>query len=184
MEGMLFPDTYEIDEDADERSFLRRLVTQLDDRLDGRSTWSQGRRASASRPYQMVIIASLVEEEARVPEDRAKIARVIYNRLEQGIPLGIDATSRYEAEIEGRSRDAVDFESDSPYNTRRVAGLPPTPIAAAGRASLEAALNPEPGRLDLLRPRRRRGQPHLRRDGRRVPDRQAGAASRSDLGCG
>ncbi len=144
MEGMLFPDTYEIDDKTDERAFIRRLVTQLDTNLDALDV-ENGATALGVSPYQIVIIASLVEEEAKVPEDRAKIARVIYNRLEQGIPLGIDATSRYEAVLEGRSRDQVDFESDSPYNTRRVAGLPPTPIAAAGRASLEAALNPEPG---------------------------------------
>lgn len=144
MEGMLFPDTYEIDEDTDERSFVRRLVTQLDQNLDALDVETRAAELGLS-PYQVVILASLIEEEARVPGDRAKIARVIYNRLEQGIPLGIDATSRYEAEISGRSRDDLDFDSDSPYNTRRVAGLPPTPIAGAGRASLEAALNPEPG---------------------------------------
>ena len=144
MEGMLFPDTYEIDENTDERSFVRRLVTQLDTNLDALDV-ETGAAALGVSPYQIVIVASLVEEEAKVPEDRAKIARVIYNRLERGIPLGIDATSRYQAVLEGRSRDDVDFESDSPYNTRRVAGLPPTPIAAPGRASLEAALNPEPG---------------------------------------
>jgi UPF0755 protein len=74
-----------------------------------------------------------------------KIARVIYNRLDIGEPLGIDATSRYEAELAGRDRDDIDFESDSPYNTRRNAGLPPTAIAAPGRAALEAALNPAEG---------------------------------------
>ena len=145
MEGMLFPDTYEIDDKTDERTFVRRLVTQLDTNLDALDV-ETGAAALGVSPYQIVVVASLVEEEAKVPEDRAKIARVIYNRLEQGIPLGIDATSRYQAVLEGRSRDDVDFESDSPYNTRRVAGLPPTPIAAAGRASLEAALNPEPGK--------------------------------------
>ena len=70
---------------------------------------------------------------------------MIYNRLSQGIPLGIDATSRYEAELAGRDREDIDFESDSPYNTRRIAGLPPTPIASPGRASIEAALNPADG---------------------------------------
>jgi UPF0755 protein len=96
-------------------------------------------------PYEVIIVASLIEEEAKVPEDKAKIARVIYNRLEQGIPLGVDATSRYEAVLEGRSREDVDFTSTSHYNTRRVAGLPPTPIASPGKSSIEAALNPEDG---------------------------------------
>lgn len=144
MEGMLFPDTYELEDDTDERSFVRRLVTQLDQNLEQLDVETRAAELGVT-PYQIVVIASLIEEEARVPGDRAKIARVIYNRLEQGIPLGIDATSRYEAEISGRSREDLDFDSDSPYNTRRVAGIPPTPIAGAGRASLEAALNPEPG---------------------------------------
>jgi UPF0755 protein len=93
----------------------------------------------------VLVVASLIEEETKVDAERSKVARVIYNRLEQGIPLGIDATSRYEAVLAGRSRDDIDFDSDSPYNTRKVAGLPPTPIASPGRASIEAALNPADG---------------------------------------
>lgn len=144
MEGMLLPETYDIEEETDERTFLRRLVTQLDSTLLELEVEAKAAALGVS-PYDIVIIASLIEEEARVPGDRTKISRVIHNRLEQGIPLGIDATNRYEAEIAGRSRDDIDFDSDSPYNTRRVQGLPPTPIAAAGRASIDAALNPEPG---------------------------------------
>lgn len=144
MEGMLFPDTYEIDDETDERAFALRLVTQLDENLLALDVEQRAAELGIT-PYQVVIVASLIEEESRVPEERAKVARVIYNRLAEGIPLGIDATSRYEAEIQGRSREDLDFDSDSPYNTRRVAGLPPTPIAAVGRASLEAALNPAPG---------------------------------------
>ncbi len=144
MEGMLFPDTYQVADDADERTFLRRLVTELDNTLFGLDVETVAPQFGLT-PYEIVVVASLIEEEARVPEERPMIARVIYNRLEQGIPLGIDATSRYEAEISGRSRDDFDFDSDSPYNTRRVAGLPPTPIAAAGRASIAAALAPAEG---------------------------------------
>lgn len=73
------------------------------------------------------------------------MARVMYNRLKGGIPLGIDATSRYEAVINGRDRGDIDFTSSSPYNTRKQRGLPPTPIASPGRASIEAALNPADG---------------------------------------
>ena len=144
MEGMLFPETYEVEDETDERSFMQRMVTQLDETLIGLEVEAKV-AALGITPYEAVIIASLIEEEARVPGDRTKISRVIHNRLEQGIPLGIDATNRYEAELAGRSRDDIDFDSDSPYNTRRVQGLPPTPIAAAGLASLDAALNPEPG---------------------------------------
>lgn len=144
MEGLLFPETYEIEEETDERTFLRRLVTQLDETLLALDV-EAGAAALGVTPYEIIVIASLIEEEAKVDGERTKISRVIHNRLEQGIPLGIDATSRYEAEIAGRGRDDIDFSSDSPYNTRRQQGLPPTPIAAPGRASLAAALAPEPG---------------------------------------
>jgi UPF0755 protein len=88
----------------------------------------------------------LIEEEAKFPEERNKVARVIYNRLEQGIALGIDATSCYEKSGESSCRlSTADLQSDSPYNTRRQKGLPPTPISSPGRASLEAALHPDGG---------------------------------------
>lgn len=141
---MLFPDTYQVADETDERTFVRRLVTELDDTLFALDAETIAPQYGLT-PYEIVVVASLIEEEARVPDERPMIARVIYNRLRDGIPLGIDATSRYEAEISGRSRDDFDFDSDSPYNTRRIAGLPPTPIAAAGRASIEAALNPADG---------------------------------------
>jgi UPF0755 protein len=120
------------------------MTAQLDRVLDELNVASAQARFNLT-PYEVVIVASLIEEETRVDAERAKVARVIYNRLRDGIPLGIDATSRYEAELAGRDRDDIDFESDSPYNTRRIAGLPPTPIASPGRASIEAALNPADG---------------------------------------
>ena len=92
-------------------------------------------------PYQAVIVASLIEAEAKVPEDRPLIASVIYNRLKEGMPLQIDATILY---VIGH-KDTVlfeDLEIDSPYNTYKNAGLPPTPIDAPGSDSLEAAVNP------------------------------------------
>ena len=182
MEGMLFPDTYEIDEDTDETAFVRRLVAQLDENLIALGVEQKAAELGVT-PYEIVVIASLIEEESRVPEERAKIARVIYNRLEQGIPLGIDATSRYEAEISGRSREDLDFESTSPYNTRRIAGLPPTPIAAAGRASLEAALNPEPGPWIYYVLQDEQGN-HFFTDSAREFERAKAECARLDLGCG
>jgi UPF0755 protein len=107
---------------------------------------AEARAAELGRSvYDIVTIASLIEEEAKIDEDRPKIARVIYNRLEKGIPLGIDATTRYETgKIAGEPLLTSDFERDSPYNTRKFEGLPPTPIALPTKASLEAALNPTP----------------------------------------
>ena len=143
-EGILFPDTYRIEADADEEAVLRKLVGQLETVMNELDVASAQERFNLT-PYEVLIVASLIEEETKVDSERAQVARVIYNRLSQGIPLGIDATSRYEAELAGRDREDIDFESDSPYNTRRNAGLPPTPIAAPGRASIEAALNPADG---------------------------------------
>jgi UPF0755 protein len=143
-EGILFPETYRIEAEADEQAVLQKLVGQLEAVMTELDVASAQERFNLT-PYEVLVVASLIEEETKVDAERAKVARVIYNRLSQGIPLGIDATSRYEAELAGRSREDIDFESDSPYNTRRVAGLPPTPIAAPGRASIEAALNPADG---------------------------------------
>lgn len=182
MEGLLFPDTYEVDEDTDERAFVSRLVAELDERL--RALDVEARAAALGRtPYEIVIIASLIEEEARVASERPMISRVIHNRLEQGIPLGIDATSRYEAEIAGRSRDDIDFSSDSPYNTRRVQGLPPTPIAAPGQASLEAALAPADGPWIFYVLQDEQGN-HFFTDSSAEFQRAKQECIRKDLGCG
>lgn len=143
-EGLLFPDTYRVADDANEAAVLRRMVAQLDAVLTQLDVGSAQERFNLT-PYEVLIVASLIEEETRIDAERPMVARVIYNRLSQGIPLGIDATSRYEAELAGRSRDEIDFSSDSPYNTRRTQGLVPTPIASPGRASIEAALNPADG---------------------------------------
>jgi UPF0755 protein len=143
-EGILFPETYRIEADADEEAVLQKLVGQLEAVMQELDVASAQARFNLT-PYEVLVVASLIEEETKVDSERPKVARVIYNRLSQGIPLGIDATSRYEAIVVRGDRNAIDFESDSPYNTRRIAGLPPTPIASAGRASIEAALNPADG---------------------------------------
>ena len=98
-------------------------------------------------PYEAIVVASLIERETRFDDERPKVAQVIYNRLRKRMPLGIDASIIYAL---GKSADKdvrvlfKDLEINSPYNTYKNVGLPPTPIAAPGRASLEAALNPEP----------------------------------------
>jgi UPF0755 protein len=93
--------------------------------------------------YEVVIIASMVEEEVLVPKERPLVAAVIYNRLRVGLPLGIDATIRYGLSIPPTEPiHQSELESDSPYNTRRFAGLPPTPISNPGLAALQAAAHP------------------------------------------
>jgi UPF0755 protein len=143
-EGILYPETYEVPDDADEEVVLRRMVGQLDSVLERLDVAAAEERLGLT-PYEILIVASLIERESRVPDERPKVARVVYNRLEQGIPLGIDATSCYEkGEIPCRLVTA-DFESDSPYNTRRVPGLTPTPISSPGADSIRAALEPADG---------------------------------------
>jgi len=145
LEGLLFPETYDVDETtaANEQSFLDRMVAQFNVVAAETGLATPPFELGLSS-YELLIVASLIEEEARADEDRAKISRVIHNRLAQGMLLGIDATVVYAL---GGDRDlsAADLDSDSPYNTRKFAGLPPTPIASPGRKSIEAALNPEPG---------------------------------------
>jgi UPF0755 protein len=149
VEGLLFPETYAVDEvgEQDELGLLLRMRQQFDTVVGELDI--EGRAAALGvTPYEAVIIASLIEEEAKIDADRAKIAQVIYNRLESGWSLGIDASTRYAVgKPPGEPLTQSDLASDSPYNTRNpnVIGLPPTPIAAPGRASLEAALNPEEG---------------------------------------
>ncbi len=87
----------------------------------------------------------MVEEEAKLPGDRGKVARVIYNRLASGTTLGIDATVEYALQQRTASLTQSQLESDSPFNTRVHTGLPPTPIGSPGRASLLAALHPTAG---------------------------------------
>jgi UPF0755 protein len=92
--------------------------------------------------YQVLTIASMIEREAKVDEDRPKIARVILNRLALGMPLQIDATLLY-GQPAGSSPTALS-QIDTPYNTYMHTGLPPTPIANPGRASIQAVVNPAP----------------------------------------
>jgi UPF0755 protein len=140
-EGFLFPETYRFAKaDTTARDVIQRLLDQF---LTESATldWTPAERLGVS-DFQVVTIASMIEREASVPADRAKIAAVIYNRLADGMPLGIDATVGYIDPDPSNGLTASDFEIDSPYNTRLHAGLPPTPIASPGIASLSAALAP------------------------------------------
>jgi UPF0755 protein len=141
LEGMLFPDTYQVAGDDSESAVIRRLTAMME-RVGRQENLEDSQRLVGYSPYQVLIIASIIEREAKVDEERAKIARVIYNRLAARMNLEIDATLLYQAD------PALSFaelrELDSPYNTYKKRGLPPTPIANPGRASIRAALNPAP----------------------------------------
>jgi UPF0755 protein len=141
LEGLLFPDTYLVTDKEDDAAILRRLVTRFDQVADEVGLGAAAVPTGLS-PYQLIVAASLVESEAKVKEDRPLIASVISNRLQKGMKLQIDATVLYAI----GHKDKVlysDLEVDSPYNTYKIDGLPPTPISATGKASLEAMLHPE-----------------------------------------
>ncbi len=142
-EGFLFPDTYEfVQKGLDANAIIKRMLSQFDTEASDLDL-AAGAKALGLTPYQVVIVASMIEREAQVDKDRATIAGVIYNRLDAGQTLGIDATLLYDDPTPDGALSTADLASDSPYNTRINAGLPPTPIASPGRASLEAALHPE-----------------------------------------
>jgi UPF0755 protein len=144
-EGFLFPDTYQFEESTPPAEILQTMSDRTDDVLDelgyDKAEALQGRSA-----YELVTIASLIERETgQPPEERGKIARVIFNRLEADETLGIDASNLYGLGRTSGELTKADLEVDSPYNLRTSQGLPPTPIANPGRASLQAAIEPTPG---------------------------------------
>jgi UPF0755 protein len=143
-EGLLFPDTYEIEDTASAVQILNRMAEEFA-RVTGELGYGAAEQRLDVSAYEAVIIASLIEAEARTDQDRPKIARVIYNRLLRGEPLGIDATYIYAEGIRGRPITLEEIQTDGPWNLRTRPGLPPHPIALPGRASLAAAVNPEEG---------------------------------------
>ena len=137
-EGLLFPDTYEFARSASAASILQRMATTMEQKANS-VDWSS-LEALGFTQYDGLIVASLIEAEAKVDPDRPLIASVIYNRLALGMPLEIDVTVLYA--LETRDISLFDKSVDSPYNTYQVVGLPPTPIASPGLASLQAAAAP------------------------------------------
>jgi uncharacterized YceG family protein len=141
LEGFLFPATYEFFPETTSAQLAR---DQLDAFCENWATIDLGyARSKNLTPYDVLIIASMVEKETLSPDERQLVAAVIYNRLHAGMPLGIDATLRYGLDIPPtESIHQSQLESNSPYNTRKNAGLPPTPIANPGLASMQAAAHP------------------------------------------
>lgn len=146
MQGLLFPDTYAVSNAESETQLVERMASLME-RVGQQENIVELSAARGLDPYQILVIASMIEREAAVPEDRAKIARVIYNRLFFGMPLAIDAAVYYGAAQAGLDPELPFREIrqiDGPYNLYLRTGLPPTPIANPGRASIRAALNPAP----------------------------------------
>jgi uncharacterized YceG family protein len=141
IEGFLFPATYEFSQHTSPAGLVRDQLRHF--RRQWRRVDLRYARSKKLTPYDVLVIASMVEKEAVAPEERPLVAAVIYNRLRQGMPLGIDATIRYGRDVPGTEPlRQSDLESDSPYNTRNRLGLPPTPIANPGLASIRAAARP------------------------------------------
>jgi UPF0755 protein len=139
IEGFLFPDTYEFGP-ATRAAELVALQQAAFSRA-----WRKVLVPPGHAPYAVLTVASMVERETVAPEERALVSAVIWNRLAKGMPLGIDATLRYGLGIQGtRPITVAQQRSNSPYNTNRFTGLPPTPIGNPGLASLKAAAHPAP----------------------------------------
>ncbi len=141
LEGFLFPAVYAFFADERAPHFVKRQLDAF------RRNWARVdmryARSKNLTPYDVVTIASMIEREVAVPSERKLVAAVIYNRLHLRMPLGIDATLRYGLHIPPtKSITKADLASDSPYNSRRFPGLPPTPIGNPGLASLQAAAHP------------------------------------------
>ena len=138
-EGLLFPDTYEFTRSADPVSILQRLASTMEQRVNS-IDWSDW-TALGYTEYEGIVLASLIEAEVLLDDERAIVSSVIHNRLAEGMKLDIDATVLYALS----TRDVTRFDRtvESPYNTYVVIGLPPTPIASPGKASLAAAASPE-----------------------------------------
>lgn len=137
LEGFLLPETYFFDREPDERALVQRMLRQFKTEYE-----RLARGLPSLDMLNIVTVASLVEEEAKVDEERPLIAAVVYNRLDRNMPLQMDATLQFALGKYGQRLLDEDKQVDSPYNTYRYGGLPPGPISSPGRASLRAALRP------------------------------------------
>lgn len=143
-EGLLYPASYDLAGDETAPAVLKMLFRRFT-QASGDLNLESRAAAMQSDPYTVMIIASLVQAEGH-PDDYAKVARVIYNRLDAGMPLQLDSTTAYGLGITQLSLTADQLKSDTPYNTYVHRGLPPTPINSPGSQAIEAALAPAKGR--------------------------------------
>jgi UPF0755 protein len=146
VEGYLFPSTYEITPDMDAKALLTQMVKLYKKETDKLGIQSKAGRLGHT-PYQVLVVASIVQAEAPNNATMPKIARVIYNRLDRyGMTLGMDSTLHYYYGSRGDVQlTPAQLNENEPYNTRIRKGLPPTPIDSPGAAALKAAIDPAPG---------------------------------------
>ena len=147
LEGFLFPATYDFLATTTARQLVNEQLQTFCDNWTSIDL-SHARKKNLT-PYDVLIIASMIEKETLAPDERKLVAAVIYNRLHANMPLGIDATLRYGFNIPPtQSILQSQLDSDNPYNSRKILGLPPTPIANPGLASIQAAAHP--AKVDYL----------------------------------
>jgi UPF0755 protein len=140
LEGFLFPATYEVFKNGTVEALVAKQLEAFEQNIRGVDLSEA--ESKDLNPYDVLKIASMVEREVQVPEERANVASVIYNRLADGMPLGIDATIRFEDSNYDEQLLESRLAEDTPYNTRTNTGLPPGPIGNPGLAAIEAAANP------------------------------------------
>jgi UPF0755 protein len=143
-EGFFFPATYDVEPGTAAVDALRMMTEKFSEVASGLNL-EAGAKAVGLTPYQAVIVASIIEKETPQPDDRAKVARVVLNRLAKGMRLQLDSTLNYVLAERKARLTTEDISSDSPYNTYKHTGLPPTPIDSPGEAALQAALEPATG---------------------------------------
>jgi UPF0755 protein len=144
-EGFLFPDTYELTADSTATSTLKQMVAQYKS-VTREIEFEAAAKKLKMSPYEVLIVASIIEREVNREEYRPKVARVVYNRLDKDMKLRMDSTVGYAENLKTTTTTKKDRASKSKYNTYRYKGLPPGPIAAPGKAALEAAAKPEKGK--------------------------------------
>ncbi|MEK3673009.1 MULTISPECIES: endolytic transglycosylase MltG [unclassified Paenibacillus] len=143
LEGYLFPETYELAKDSTPQEVIEAMLEQLVKKLDTIPEWKAKLANRGLTLHELMTVASLVEREVVVNEERPLVAGIIYNRLDKGQKLEIDATVQYLLDKQKERLYEKDLKVDSPYNTYKQEGLPPGPISSPGLASIEAAMTPE-----------------------------------------
>ncbi len=144
LEGYLFPATYPLGENPTPQKLLADMVDTANKKFTGAPV-AAGAQRNALNVYQAVTIASIVQAEAATKEDMGKVARVVFNRLERGMPLQMDSTINYALGRSTLTTTTKDTKIDSAYNSYQRMGLPPTPIGNPGDEAMTAAINPTPG---------------------------------------
>lgn len=143
LEGYLFPTTYQFTRNPSSAEVARTMIAQFEEVFDAAKREKSEELGLSTR--EVVTLASVIEKETGSADERPLIGSVVWNRLERGMALGMDSTIIYALKIQGRydgNLRRVDLETDHPYNTYRVAGIPPGPIASPGEASIDAVLEP------------------------------------------